>query len=68
MRLLSIHQSKGLEWPFVIVPDLSKKFNTDDLKKPVMFHPYTGIGLRLRQQETHAELRTHAVDHACAVG
>ena len=58
MRLLSIHKSKGLEWPFVIVPDLSKKFNTDDLKKPVMFHPYTGIGLRLRQQDTHAELRT----------
>ena len=58
VRLLSIHRSKGLEWPFVIVPDLSKKFNTDDLKKPVMFHPYTGIGLRLRQQDTHAELRT----------
>ena len=56
--LLSIHRSKGLEWPFVIVPDLSKRFNTDDLKKPVMFHPYTGIGLRLRQQDTHAELRT----------
>ena len=56
--LLSIHRSKGLEWPFVIVPDLSKRFNTDDMKKPVMFHPYTGIGLRLRQQDTHAELRT----------
>ena len=58
VRMLSIHRSKGLEWPFVIVPDLSKKFNTDDLKKPVMFHPYTGIGLRLRQQDTHGELRT----------
>ncbi len=58
VRLLSIHKSKGLEWPFVILPDLSKRFNTDDLKKPVMFHPYIGIGLRLRQQDTHAETHT----------
>ena len=58
VRLLSIHKSKGLEWPFVIVPDLAKKFNADDLKKPVMFHPYTGIGLHLRQQDTHGETRT----------
>ena len=56
--LLSIHRSKGLEWPFVIVPDLSKRFNTDDLTKPVLFHPHLGIGLRLRHQDTHAETRT----------
>ena len=58
VQLLSIHKSKGLEYPFVIVPDLSKKFNTDDLKKPVMFHPYIGLGLRLRQQDTHGEAKT----------
>ena len=58
VQLLSIHKSKGLEYPFVIVPDLSKKFNTDDLKKPVMFHSYIGIGLRLRQQDTHGESKT----------
>ena len=58
VQLLSIHKSKGLEYPFVVLPDLSKRFNTDDLKKPVMFHPYVGLGLRLRQQDTHTESKT----------
>ena len=58
VRLLSIHRSKGLEWPFVILPDLSKQFNDDDTKKTVLFHPHLGIGLRLRQQDTRAEYRT----------
>lgn len=58
VQLMSIHKSKGLEYPFVIVPDLAKAFNTDDLKKPVLFHPHIGIGLHLRQQESHAEYKT----------
>lgn len=58
VRLMSIHRSKGLEWPFVILPDLSKRFNTDDLTKPVLFHTHLGLGLRLRDRETHGESRT----------
>lgn len=58
VRLMSIHRSKGLEWPFVIVPDLSKRFNTDDLTKPVLFHTHLGVGLRLRDRDTHGESRT----------
>ncbi len=58
VQLLSIHRSKGLEFPFVILPDLSKQFNTDDLKKPVMFHPDLGIGLCLRQFQERVEVRT----------
>jgi len=58
VRLMSIHRSKGLEWPFVILPDLSKQFNDDDTKKSVLFHPHLGLGLRLRQQDTRAEYRT----------
>ena len=55
---MTIHRSKGLEWPFVILPDLSKRFNTDDLTKPVLFHTHLGLGLRLRDRETHSETRT----------
>ncbi len=58
VQLMSIHRSKGLEWPFVVVPDLSKRFNTDDLKSPVLFHPNLGLGLQLRRQDTHGETRT----------
>lgn len=58
VRLMSIHRSKGLEWPFVILPDLSKRFNTDDLTRPVLFHTHLGLGLRLRDRKTHGESRT----------
>ena len=58
VQLMSIHRSKGLEYPFVIVPDLSKQFNQEDLRKPVMFHPDLGLGFRLRRAAEHAEYRT----------
>lgn len=58
VRLMSIHHSKGLEYPFVIVPDLSKQFNSDDLRKPVLFHVDMGLGLRLRDQVTHSDSKT----------
>ena len=58
VQLMSIHRSKGLEYPFVIVPDLSKQFNQEDLRKPVMFHPDLGLGFRLRRPAEHAEYHT----------
>lgn len=58
VQLLSIHKSKGLEYPIVIVPDLAKSFNADDLKKPVLFHQKMGIGIRLRDERSHAEYAT----------
>lgn len=42
--LHSIHSSKGLEKPVVIIGGLSKKFNLQDLQKPVLFHQNYGIG------------------------
>jgi ATP-dependent helicase/nuclease subunit A len=32
VRLMSIHQSKGLEFPVVAIADLAKSFNTQDLR------------------------------------
>src|SRR5207302_2259790 len=32
VRLMSIHQSKGLEFPVVVVADLGKPFNLSDLR------------------------------------
>lgn len=64
VQIMSIHRSKGLEFPIVFVPDLAKQFNTDSLRKPVLFHEKLGIGLSLRDDETHIETKTqmhHAV-------
>ena len=38
VRILSIHKSKGLEFPVVIVADCAKQFNDSDLKEPVLVH------------------------------
>lgn len=46
VRIMSIHKSKGLEFPIVILADLEKNFNTQDNKKPVIFDNKLGIGSR----------------------
>ena len=52
VQIMSIHKSKGLEFPVVFLPDLSKQFNTDDLKKPVLFHEDLQIGIQYRSFDT----------------
>ncbi len=42
--ITSAHSSKGLEYPVVILADLSKHFNLQDSKKPLLIHPQLGAG------------------------
>ncbi len=44
VQIMSIHKSKGLEFPVVFLADLQKNFNTDDFKRPVLVHPQLGLG------------------------
>lgn len=44
VQIMSIHKSKGLEFPIVILADLGKRFNQMDLQKPVLVHPQLGLG------------------------
>lgn len=44
VRLMSIHKSKGLEFPVVVLAGLSHRFNTDDYKRQVLLHPKLGAG------------------------
>ena len=43
VQILSIHKSKGLEYPVVFLSDLSRKFNLSDLSKPVLLDQEFGI-------------------------
>lgn len=45
VRLMSIHKSKGLEFPIVFVAGLGKQFNMQDQKSSVLIHPEWGIGI-----------------------
>jgi len=43
VRLMSIHQSKGLEFPVVVLPDLAKTFNEQDLRGEIIFDEEFGL-------------------------
>ena len=58
VQIMSIHRSKGLEFPVVFLPDLNKAFNMDDLKKPVLFHQDVGIGLPYRAAGLRMQYKT----------
>ena len=51
VRIMSIHSSKGLEFPICIVADLSKKFNLQDLSKSFLLHETYGFGMNVRKPE-----------------
>ncbi|WP_337543567.1 3'-5' exonuclease [Mitsuokella jalaludinii] len=47
VRIMSIHKSKGLEFPVVIVADIAKGFNQLDARGIFLMHKELGIGPRL---------------------
>ena len=46
VRLMSIHKSKGLEFPIVILADLDHGFSRQDFDTAVLVHPELGLGPR----------------------
>lgn len=44
VQLMSIHKSKGLEFPIVFASGMGKQFNFQDLNAPLVLHPDYGIG------------------------
>ncbi|MGJ0909115.1 helicase-exonuclease AddAB subunit AddA [Clostridium botulinum] len=44
VRIMSIHKSKGLEFPVVILSGTGKNFNMTDLNKNILFHRDLGYG------------------------
>lgn len=45
VRIMTIHKSKGLEFPIVFVSQCGKRFNTRDVSKTVIMHHDLGIGI-----------------------
>lgn len=51
VRIMTIHKSKGLEFPVVFVAGLSKTFNQQDLSAAFLMHKQLGFGPRYVDQE-----------------
>lgn len=60
VRLMSIHKSKGLEFPVVFLADTAKKFNREDIKRPVLIHSELGAGPKRLDPELRVEYPTLA--------
>ena len=46
VRLMTIHKSKGLEFPVVFLSGMQKKFNTMDLRSELLIDKNAGLGLK----------------------
>lgn len=67
VKIMTIHKSKGLEFPVVFVANLDSAFNLQDLNAPVLIHPRLGAGFKLRPAGRMIEYPTlarHAVSLA----
>ena len=58
VRIMSIHKSKGLEFPVVFVSGLAKKFNKQDAREKIAMHPQMGLGLDAVNPEKRLRLPT----------
>ena len=71
VRIMSIHKSKGLEFPVVIVGDLDRKFNFKDSQGSILFtNPQAGAGsygLGLRVVDSTTQDRWATVAHSVSV-
>ncbi|MBS5650799.1 MAG: helicase-exonuclease AddAB subunit AddA [Clostridiales bacterium] len=66
VRLMSIHKSKGLEFPVVILAELNKSFNKSDVQAPVLMHPELGLGpvcIDLERKIRYSTVARDAVAH-----
>jgi ATP-dependent helicase/nuclease subunit A len=52
VRIMTIHKSKGLEFPIVFVANINKQFNTMDTKEKIAMHLNMGVGMDYIDSET----------------
>ena len=51
VRIMSVHRSKGLEFPVVVLPDLGKKINLQDCHGAILTDRKLGLGLSVVDDE-----------------
>lgn len=56
VRIMTIHKSKGLEFPVVILADVNKRFNNKHLRESLVFDDDLGIGINVADYENKIRL------------
>ena len=60
VRIMSIHKSKGLEFPLVFLCNSNKKFNTQDLNSQILLHQDIGLGVNYIDSDKKLQYSTLA--------
>ena len=60
VRIMSIHKSKGLEFPLVFLCNSNKKFNIQDLNSQILLHQDLGLGVNYIDSEKKLQYSTLA--------
>lgn len=60
VRIMSIHKSKGLEFPVVFLCGTGKNFNMKDLNQNILLHQKLGLGPKVINDERRIEYNTLA--------
>ena len=58
VSIMTVHRSKGLEFPVVFVAGTTHKFNQSDVVRPVLCHRNLGVGLTLRDGTRASRYKT----------
>ncbi len=58
VQIMTIHKSKGLEFPYVIVADCSNDFNKEESRSQLKISRETGVGLKIRNDELFTTYNT----------
>ena len=58
VRIMSIHKSKGLEFPVAIISQTNKKFNQRDLTESILMHQELGFGMQYINYDRKIEYTT----------
>ncbi|HUS73070.1 MAG TPA: helicase-exonuclease AddAB subunit AddA, partial [Sedimentisphaerales bacterium] len=60
VRILSVHKSKGLEFPVVFLAELSSRFNKQDVYGDMLADSVNTVGLQIIDRESNSKLRSLA--------
>ena len=60
VQIMSIHKSKGLEFPVMFLCDTARRFNKRDSQDSVLVHPQLGLGPKLTDTKRRIEYPTLA--------